>query len=273
MLTVIGPRQPVARMTEARSLICSGGCWFGFFGFGWRSLIGTMASWAQNTGTPSAYAFGSAVVMYSASPGPSCGCGLSFAIVLSFSLELSGLRAGGPVWPVSGVCGLSSGHDLAAHDLAPGGDDLVLPAGRCLVVDRRRIARHGLPGRCLDPDDRSAAASAGCSIHRRFLLSSDLIVSFVSTTISTTTMAASTIPVGIQIGASTHTHGQSIRCVTFSTIKATASSVQKMPPELPLLLLLSFMVSSFQCLPPAVMPAFRAQVVHAARSSGSAAIA
>ena len=86
-------------------------------------------------------------------------------------------------------------------------------------------------------------------------------------------MAASTIPVGIQIGASTHTHGQSIRCVTFSTIKATASSVQKMPPVLPLLLLLSFMVSSFQCLPPVVTPAFRAQVVHAARSSGSAAIA
>ena len=84
LLTVIGARQPVALMIEARSLICSGGCWFGFFGFGRRSLIGTMASWAQNTGTPSAYAFGSAVVMYSDSSGPSCGCGLFFAMFASF---------------------------------------------------------------------------------------------------------------------------------------------------------------------------------------------
>ena len=80
LLTVIGARQPVALMIEARSLICSGGCWFGFFGFGWRSLIGTMASWAQNTGTPSAYAFGVAVVLYSSISGPVCGCGLFMAV-------------------------------------------------------------------------------------------------------------------------------------------------------------------------------------------------
>ena len=54
LLTVMGPRQPVARMMEERSLICSGGCWLGFFGLGRRSFSGTMASWAQNTGTPSA---------------------------------------------------------------------------------------------------------------------------------------------------------------------------------------------------------------------------
>ena len=54
LLTVMGPRQPVALIIDARSLICSGGCWLGFFGLGRRSFSGTMASWAQNTGTLSA---------------------------------------------------------------------------------------------------------------------------------------------------------------------------------------------------------------------------
>ena len=64
LLTVIGARQPVALMIEARSLICSGGCWLGFFGLGRRSFSGTMASCAQNTGTLPAYALGVAVVLY-----------------------------------------------------------------------------------------------------------------------------------------------------------------------------------------------------------------
>ena len=91
-------------------------------------------------------------------------------MVAASSLEAVGLRAGGPVWPVAGVGGVGPGDDLAAHDLAPGGDDLVLAVRRGLVVDRRRVARHGLPGGRFDPHDRGAAAAAGCLIHPGHLL-------------------------------------------------------------------------------------------------------
>lgn len=61
------------------------------------------------------------------------------------SLEAVGLRAGGPVWPVAGVGGVGPRDDLAAHDLAPGGDDLVLAVWRGLVIDRRRSQGMAFP--------------------------------------------------------------------------------------------------------------------------------
>ena len=120
LLTVIGARQPVARMIEARSLICSGGCWLGFLGLGRRSFSGTMASCAQNTGTLPAYAFGVAVVLYSSISGPVCGCGLSFAMwfLLSECCGRTSYFSGPP-----SSCGLASVLTVLLHQ-SPGLNEL-----------------------------------------------------------------------------------------------------------------------------------------------------
>ncbi len=69
--TVIGCRQPACLIIRPSSWIWLSGCWFGFFGFGTSLATSTIASCAQNTGTPSAHAFGSASGLYSAIFAPS----------------------------------------------------------------------------------------------------------------------------------------------------------------------------------------------------------
>lgn len=61
--TVIGALQPVWRIMRPSAWICASGCVFGFFGLGISFSMATIASWAQNTGTPPAVAFGCASVL------------------------------------------------------------------------------------------------------------------------------------------------------------------------------------------------------------------